>query len=246
MRSPRRDINVFNLSMMDVIASALGAFLILFIVTMHRTEAAKEQAAVSQAAFDTCAIELKDCRMEPCATRCPCDRECPCAIHCPCPNVDCSKQCPCKDNCPCDANCPCDQYCACPNPSPPFVAILIRWEASPTSPIDIDLMVTDPQGGHCNFETRRGCQGELVKDYREVGVTEVFLAPRVPLDNSWWTVDYVFWSGASATRVNGTVYFPEGQHELPALTLGPRDVQRPHFAFKFKVDSNRRIQFEHR
>ena len=35
MRRQNREINIFNMSMLDVICSALGAILILFIVTLQ-------------------------------------------------------------------------------------------------------------------------------------------------------------------------------------------------------------------
>lgn len=41
---PSREISVFNMSMLDVICSALGAILILFILAQHRESNAREEA----------------------------------------------------------------------------------------------------------------------------------------------------------------------------------------------------------
>jgi hypothetical protein len=240
-RRPSRDINIFNLSMLDVICSGMGAFLILFILASQATSDAQTQSSELQEQLDRCRQELKDCHEEPCATRCPCDETCPCAGRCPCPATNCAQQCPCDTNCPCADNCPCDQYCSCPNPPPPFVAVLARWM---TPGVDIDLHVTDPDGRTCSYRSRTACGGELVYDYERVGFTEIFLGRRIPTNDRWWTLSYHYYSGAAPTEILGAVYYAEGMQEIPPLRLGPTDNARgPVPIYKFKVNSEGRLQF---
>ena len=233
MRRPSREINIFNLSMLDVICSALGAFLILFLISEEDSGKLKEELTF-------CQDQYKECVTEPCAERCPCDQHCPCS-RCPCPATDCSQQCPCDTNCPCESNCPCERYCDCPNPSPPFVAVLIRWE---TPNVDIDLHITNPQGQTCNYSTKTACGGELIYDYKRKGFTEVFLARRVPLEDRWWKIAYKHYSGDSDAAVTGFVYYPDGMREIPVRTLTPSSAEDPVQILEFKVDANRRLHFQ--
>lgn len=50
MRMPRRDINIFNLSMMDVISGAMGAFLIIMVILMRYYKEDDDIAAQREAA----------------------------------------------------------------------------------------------------------------------------------------------------------------------------------------------------
>ncbi|GMV40807.1 MAG: hypothetical protein AMXMBFR64_25230 [Myxococcales bacterium] len=236
-RRPAREISVFNLSMLDVICSALGAVLILYlIVALQQKKDGKD--------LRECLVELKECETEPCATRCPCDRECPCAQRCPCPDIDCARQCPCAANCPCDSNCPCDQYCTCPNPPPPFVVVLVRWRGAG---VDIDLHVRNPTGGECSFRSLTGCatagNAEVVNDYQQGGVDETFIGRRIPTDDQWWTVSYNYYTGNAGVTVEGWAYYPDGTHVIAPVNLGPMDRGKKRAVLRFKANRDGRVQF---
>ncbi|MDD9933496.1 MAG: hypothetical protein OXT09_07835 [Myxococcales bacterium] len=53
MRRPNREINVFNMSMLDVICSALGAILILFIIALEAQEKSQAKAEDWQQKYQT-------------------------------------------------------------------------------------------------------------------------------------------------------------------------------------------------
>lgn len=242
-RRPNREINIFNLSMLDVICSALGAFLILYLLSSQNTSTAQSQRDAALDQLDQCRQELKACQSEPCASRCPCDTNCPCAVRCPCPQVNCAQQCPCATNCPCDTNCPCASYCTCPNPPAPFVVVLLRWQ---TPNVDVDLHVTNPQGNVCFFppSERTACGGELVHDYRNQGFTEIFIGRRIPLEDRWWTVGYHYYSGSAPVEVSGFVYYADGLELIPPRTLTPADNARGAIPMlRFKADPSGRIRF---
>lgn len=63
-RRPAREIDIFNLSMLDVIASALGAFLILFIIAMQNQSRAQQQAAQTAKELEALQQAMKEVRKE--------------------------------------------------------------------------------------------------------------------------------------------------------------------------------------
>lgn len=214
-----REISVFNLSMLDMFACALGAFVILTVISLAKQQEAERAKA--------------DCEKQPCGERCPCE------IYC---EVMCDRDCPCREHCPVD----CERDCKC-EPPPPFVVIILRWEKEKVG-VDIDLHVTDSNGRKCSFESRTGCAGELVYDHTRHGTTEAFVAPKVRVSSTRWKVhfDYYGDNGGRGRRaaVSGFVYYPGGKHMIPARRMGPRD--RRVEVLQFWLDEDGNFVFENR
>lgn len=59
-RRKNREIMVFSISFLDVIASALGAILILFIIQYNKTQTARTQVVVSEARHSQCTAVLAE------------------------------------------------------------------------------------------------------------------------------------------------------------------------------------------
>lgn len=57
----QREVNVFNISMLDVIASALGAILVVLIVVLSQKGAAEDKARQSEARAQQSKAELENC-----------------------------------------------------------------------------------------------------------------------------------------------------------------------------------------
>ena len=258
-RRPSREISIFNLSMLDVICSALGAFVILFIIAQQKAEECDQPCSVRCPCDESCPVTCDEsCPCEQtcpitCAEDCPCDDHCPvtCEQDCPCDEVCpviCEQDCPCDDTC-CNADeccnndkCPCDTYCPCecPDPPPPFVAVLIRW---PTTNVDIDLFVTNPQGKTCYYGDYTACGGEVIKDYLNAGVTEIFIGRQIPLEDRWWTVEYWYYLGSSSADVAGFVYYAEGMYEIPVRTFRSSEARKRIKMLQFKVDGQGKLHF---
>lgn len=60
LRRKNREIMVFSISFLDVIASALGAILILFIIQYNKTQTARTEAVVSEARHSQCTAALAE------------------------------------------------------------------------------------------------------------------------------------------------------------------------------------------
>jgi hypothetical protein len=67
-RRPAREINIFNLSMLDVIASALGCFLILFIIAMQQQANAERRASEAAKELEQLKEDVREARKQPGAT----------------------------------------------------------------------------------------------------------------------------------------------------------------------------------
>jgi len=60
LQRKHREIMVFSISFLDVIASALGAILILFIIQYNKTQSARTEAVVSEARHTQCTEALQE------------------------------------------------------------------------------------------------------------------------------------------------------------------------------------------
>ena len=59
MKRTNRDLNVFNMSMLDVIASALGAFLILFLITSQTSADYQQRVQTKDDQMDTLSKQVR-------------------------------------------------------------------------------------------------------------------------------------------------------------------------------------------
>lgn len=64
MRRPSREVQVFNLSMLDVISCALGAFIILVIMLLQQREDARDDAREAEAEMHETRAELHETRAD--------------------------------------------------------------------------------------------------------------------------------------------------------------------------------------
>ncbi|GMV40804.1 MAG: hypothetical protein AMXMBFR64_25200 [Myxococcales bacterium] len=59
-RRPSREISVFNLSMLDVICSALGAILVLYLISVQATSSHKKRAEKAESLVQTLVARMKE------------------------------------------------------------------------------------------------------------------------------------------------------------------------------------------
>jgi hypothetical protein len=85
-------LNVFSLSLLDVIFSSLGAFVILTVILIQQISKAESnipkeappKTSVSAGAYKDCQDKYIKCVQAPCDTRCPCQEYCCNEDSCPC------------------------------------------------------------------------------------------------------------------------------------------------------------------
>lgn len=211
-----REISVFSMSMLDVISSALGAFLILFIITMQTTQRARSQ--------------LSECEKEPCGDRCPCEQ------HCPEEAVDCQKICPCPEP---DPQAPFVAILLQWSSAATDVDLFVTRPGQ-SAPRHGSVLTPGSVGaGVCWFRNLDGCGpgAKLVKDYEGMGVTETFIVNQVRPGAGPWTVQYMLYGGGPVT-VQGTAYYPRGEKRLPPITLRPpSDTKKFRTVFTFRADA---------
>ena len=196
MRPRSRDINIFNLSMLDVIAGAMGAFLIVMVVllpyyrkqsptppvTPQTVQRLEQERASAQAAAARAQAEAQSARAQLAAAE--------------------------------SRNTELRQEL-----KKTFLLIHIHW---PTLGTDLDLHVVDPAGREFYWERRNnpGATGELSVDSIIGPGNEVFTDARAtPGDYRVYVHFFNTHGGVAASTVNGAVLFREGTQRLPSLDL---------------------------
>lgn len=216
MKSKNREINIFNMSALDLFASALGAFLLLAVVAlpyfgntaiMDDEEAAaelqrtREALAQAQAELEACRAELESertARTQAEAQLEQCRREA-------------------------QAN---------------FLLILMNWGSQD----DVDLHVTDPSGNEYYYESRAfsGSPARFEEDNTVGPGNEVWLHPDV--SPGVYTIEYVLYGSRSgrAVPVRGAALHNDGRLSFDEVTLPARDGER-RLAAKVQVAADGRV-----
>lgn len=205
MQRRKREISVFNLSMLDVIASAMGAFLIIMVVLLpyykndeiiqqlreqvqqQQTELERQQETITQQQQQ---IQQQENRIEELENQ----------------NQHLREQL---------AN--------------TFLIIVIDWK---TKDHDVDLHVIDPAGHEFYYEktTFPGVPGELSEDERYGPGVEVWEITQAPQGD--YKIYYKFYEkhgNSEPAVVKGRVYFRDGVKHFQKITLR-RQGEKPFIA----------------
>lgn len=201
MRRRQREINIFNLSMLDVIAGAMGAFLIVMVILLpfYRKQAPSSPAAATEAMQ----AQLADARAR--AARAESAAQ---AAQAEAANraAELAEQ--------QGRNAALRQEL-----KKTFLLIHIHW---PTLGVDLDLHVVDPAGHEFYWERRSlaGASGNLSVDSLIGPGNEVFTdGAAAPGDYRVYVHFFNTHAGMAESAVDGAVLFREGTLRLPGLTL---------------------------
>ena len=224
MRPRSREINIFNLSMLDVIAGAMGAFLIVMVVllphyrkqsptpqvTPETVQRLEQERASAQAAAAHAQAEAQAARTEAQAARAQ-------LAAAESRNTELQREL-----------------------QKTFLLIHIHW---PTLGADLDLHVVDPAGHEFYWERRtvEGASGELSVDSIIGPGNEVFTDARAK-PGDYRVYVHFFNNHGPDTRatVNGAVLFREGTQRLPSLDL--RKGQPKQLMAVLRLDAEGRVR----
>ncbi len=216
MKPRNREINIFNLSMMDVISGALGAFLIIVIIlfpyykketidyrkqNLELKQKLEEKEADLQKAEEALnKSESEKQQMQEALTDC-------------------------KEKL-----------------SQTFLVVLIKWK---TTKQDIDLHVIDPSGAEFSFDKKTipGRPGELSEDDLSGPGNEIWEIRNAPPGN--YRIYYNLYDrhGNSENPViQGRVFFREGSKELPGVRLTAVKVKKAVVTITVKADGDVEIR----
>lgn len=217
MKRRSREINIFSMSALDLFAGAMGAFIILAVISLpyfgntHRisdeeliaeAEAAREEARAQTEERERVELELAECRVQH-------DR------------VESELEI-CRRNIKSN-----------------FLLVLMSWD---TRGVDVDLHVTDPEGREFYFpeasRTHVGSAARLEEDNTVGPGNEIWLHPQVTPGE--YVIEYnLYRGGRGAVSVRGSVFNNDGRIMLPDVVL--RTQGRKVRVARVRVDGNAEI-----
>jgi hypothetical protein len=244
MRSRNREINIFNLSMLDVIAGAMGAFLIVMVVLMpfYKKQAPAtptppmvtvETAQALQSALDNATAAAAQAQTEAQAARTQ------------------------AANAQAEAQAAREQAAAAQTAlaeqqvqnaamqqdlKKTFVLVHIHW---PGEGVDIDLHVIDPRGNEFYWEhrTTSGATGNLSLDSIQGPGNEVFIDNKAqPGDYKVMLVFYGIHQNKQETQVDGSVVYRDGTIRLPSLAMNIGQIKQPLHMATIRVNPEGQIR----
>ena len=190
MRLRSKEISVFNMSALDLFASALGAFILITLVlfpyfpntgdSQEQVDEVKAQLAQANAELEETSAELEEVRAQ---------------LN---PNLQQELQ-------------SCEQQLR-----KKFVLVVISWSTGD----DIDLHIIDPAGREYYYEKKfhSGSRAKLEEDNMRGPGNEIWLHPAA--EPGRYRVYFKYYGGSgSSVRVRGAVLTPRVRTELPNTTL---------------------------
>ena len=213
MRLRSKEINIFNMSALDLFASALGAFILISVVlfpyfpntgdSQERVDEVK--AELEQAALDSCQAQQRAAASAGSALG-----------ACESRNQQMQQELQ-----------SCEQQLR-----KKFVLIVISWSTGD----DVDLHVIDPAGREFYYEKKfhSGSRAKLEEDNTRGPGNEIWLHPAA--EPGRYKVYFKYYGGSgNSVPVRGAVLTPRGRTELPRATL--RRVGEKPWIATIEVDS---------
>lgn len=201
MMRRNREITIFNLSALDLFASSMGAFMLLsFILFPYymKNSDALERAKKAEEALKTCQTETAQARNEAAQARSEAQ-----------------------------ASRAQEQKCQDKLKASSFLAVVIQWT---TSKHDVDLYIREPGGEEYYFSHRTlpGKPGILSRDTTNGPGVEVWEI-QMPSPGEYLIFYELFSQNGNpeAAVVNGGIYYREGRHDLPQVSLTREKEKRP-------------------
>lgn len=196
-----REITIFNLSALDIFASSMGAFMllsfILFPYYMKNSEAL-ERAKKAEEALKICQTETTQAKNEAEQARSEAQ-----------------------------ASRAQEQQCREKLKRISFLAVVIQWK---TAKHDVDLHVREPGGEEYYFShpTLPGKPGILSRDTTNGPGVEVWEI-QTPSPGEYLIFYELFSQNGNheAAVVNGSIYYREGRHDLPQVSLTREKEKQP-------------------
>ncbi len=225
MRRRNRDINVFNLSMLDVISGALGAFLLLVAVLIpwykkplaEENRQLRQRVAELEAALEQTRSERDQARARQAAAEAERDRARAERDQARADNASAAaaleqvrRE---RDAARAEARRLEDRL------SKTFLVVLVKWS---TARQDVDLHVVDPTGAEFYYQAKRiaGRPGELTEDDTDGPGHEIWSIQQAPPGE--YKIYYNLFSrkgNPENPTVTGRVFYRDGTRELPAKRL---------------------------
>jgi hypothetical protein len=234
MRSRNREINIFNLSMLDVIAGAMGAFLIVMVVLMpfYKKQAPDkpmvtvEAAQALQNALDDATAVAAQAQTEAQAAR----------------TQAANAQAEAQAAQTALAEEQAQNAALQQDLKKTFVLVHIHW---PGEGVDIDLHVIDPRGNELYWDHRTApdATGNLSLDSIHGPGNEVFIDNKAqPGDYKVILVFYGIHGNKQETQVDGSVVYRDGTIRLPSLAMNIGQIKQPLHMATIRVDAEGHIR----
>lgn len=212
MKRPNREINIFNMSALDLFASALGAFIIITVIlfpyylknseAVQKMREAQQQAQQAQQQLQQTQQQLAQCQQQ---------------------NAQQQQQLQQAQQ----------QTAQClAKLSQTFLAVVMKW---PTAKHDVDLHVVNPAGQEFYYSKNNRNRQDYADAAAELSVDTIHgpgieIWEQAQADPGSYQVYYNLYSrheGGPQTPVSGNVYYRDGMKKLPDITLSREQTKVP-------------------